>query len=339
MNAIELENKISFQKKLTKKEQNFLKDSLINEVQNNKLIMFAETKDVKFKLKDKNFLLGFIDNKKFSYTKYMENNIDIQSKNTISEIICSYFKSDHIVSKKYEDNFSNNKISSIQSVEFEDFVKKVKNQSFTEIKNEYPKLFFEEKTTLSKTEINLKLSLLNPLLGKEISNEKSCIKPDGGLLYLKGKDKKYLICVSEAKKQGTNDLREEDGKNQQAMGNAVERAYKNYVEISNYVIDEDICPYILFLNGCDFVKGSSILDRLTGLTKGTFFNQVNTFNSKIGNKSIPLASIFISDKIISNWTSTDYENYTNLFKLAYKKTLKDAIEYYINKYPKDFSLT
>lgn len=35
-------------------------------------------------------------------------------------------------------------------------------------------------------------------------------------------------------------------------GNAIERAYKNIKEFSNYMIDEDYLPYLIFLSELNF---------------------------------------------------------------------------------------
>ena len=42
---------------------------------------------------------------------------------------------------------------------------------------------------------------------------------------------KYPINICEAKQQGTNDKRKEEGKKPQSLGNAIERSCKNYLEL------------------------------------------------------------------------------------------------------------
>lgn len=55
------------------------------------------------------------------------------------------------------------------------------------------------------------------------------IKPDGGVLFLRKKDDdryKKILLITEAKRQGTNDVRQKQGKNKQATGNAIEKLGK-----------------------------------------------------------------------------------------------------------------
>tara|TARA_B110000208_G_scaffold174773_1_gene219747 strand:+ start:4361 stop:5047 length:687 start_codon:yes stop_codon:yes gene_type:complete len=103
------------------------------------------------------------------------------------------------------------------------------------------------------------------------SNPKSTIRPDGGILFMDG----IPILTSEAKKQGTNAKRCEEGKKPQAMGNAIERAHKNYNELKNLYDPYPYFPYLVFCYGCDFQSGSSIVDRLASMTYYDSFNTLH----------------------------------------------------------------
>ena len=105
------------------------------------------------------------------------------------------------------------------------------------------------------------------------SNPKSSIKPDGGILFIDD----IPILSTEAKKQGTNNLRCQEGLKKQAMGNAIERAHKNYNEIKNLFHPYPYTGYILFGYGCDFQQGSSIVDRLSAMT---YYDSFNTLHIK-----------------------------------------------------------
>ena len=105
------------------------------------------------------------------------------------------------------------------------------------------------------------------------SNPKSTIRPDGGILYMDG----HPILTTEAKKQGTNKKRCEEGKKPQAMGNAIERSHKNYNELKNLFDPYPYFPYLIFCYGCDFKKGSSIVDRLSAMT---YYDSFNTLHIK-----------------------------------------------------------
>lgn len=104
----------------------------------------------------------------------------------------------------------------------------------------------------------------------------STIRPDGGILYIKGQsgDKlTYPILISEVKNQGTNDLRLDEGLPKQAKGNAIERLGKNLIGLRAALMRESIFPFVCFGYGCDFESDSSILDRVSTMA---MFGKLNT---------------------------------------------------------------
>lgn len=104
----------------------------------------------------------------------------------------------------------------------------------------------------------------------------SSIRPDGGILYIKGKpnDKlTYPILIAEVKNQGTNDLRVTEGLPKQAKGNAIERLGKNLIGLRTALMRESIFPFVCFGYGCDFKADSSILDRVSTMA---MFGKLNT---------------------------------------------------------------
>ncbi len=89
------------------------------------------------------------------------------------------------------------------------------------------------------------------------------LQPDGGILSIVDRqDREHVILISEVKNQGTNDARAAEGKSPQSKGNAVERLGKNMIGFRTAMLTEDIMPFVCFGYGCDFVNGSSILDRV-----------------------------------------------------------------------------
>ena len=81
-----------------------------------------------------------------------------------------------------------------------------------------------------------------------------------------------VVLVSEAKHQG-NDIENIRagklvGKNNNqtlmAAGNAIERAYKNVNEIANFMLAERYFPYILFLEGSNFLTQNVTVTRPDG---------------------------------------------------------------------------
>lgn len=93
--------------------------------------------------------------------------------------------------------------------------------------------------------------------------ERSAMRPDGGILSMRGADGRlFPILIVEVKNQGTNDLREAEGKPCQAKGNAIERLGKNVIGFRTAMLSEGITPFVCFGDGCDFAESSSILDRV-----------------------------------------------------------------------------
>ncbi len=105
---------------------------------------------------------------------------------------------------------------------------------------------------------------------RAIQNDKTFLKPEGGLFYaLDQSGARRYILVAEAKRQGTNDQRQAEGKPKQAKGNAVERLRKNMQGIDCLFAGEAITPFVYFGEGVDFAPESSILDRVA--TMNSFF--------------------------------------------------------------------
>ena len=218
-------------------------------------------------------------------------------------------------SSKLSKTIYKNKISSEKSASQEDLVKRATHIVVKRIKCKYPKLHFEWEQKLHGVDIMYQNSQLHPDLGQEISNPNSFIKPDGGFFYLIDKNgKSRLILSSEMKKQGTNDKRATKKLKKQSMGNAVERFAKNPNVIKTIVEYEDIFPYVMFVSGCDFFKGSSIRDRLSSANRNAKFNIIHCLKKRLKNGNLePIMSIFVKTE---QWTLRQISNV--LYKMASK---------------------
>ena len=141
-------------------------------------------------------------------------------------------------------------------------VNEVSKITFQKLKEEFPKLEFRYREQIEKSEINKKLNKLDNRLGVTLFIENSSIKPDGGIIEIKDRENRWrIILVSEAKHQGKDIENISKGilvgkmKNQDIMvaGNAIERSHKNINEIRNIMVDEKHFPYVLFLQGSNFL--------------------------------------------------------------------------------------
>lgn len=111
------------------------------------------------------------------------------------------------------------------------------------------------------------------LIGQTLFVSKANIKPDGGIIEVKDDQGKWrVILVTEAKYQGKDISNIERGilvgknKDQDLMvaGNAIERSHKNISEIANLMLSEVYFPYVIFLEGTNFLTKSIEVKRLDG---------------------------------------------------------------------------
>ena len=119
------------------------------------------------------------------------------------------------------------------------------------------------------------------------------ILPDGGVVYCEIQNQKYMtincfpLFCSEYKKQGTDP--------NQAKGNVIERAFKNWTEYKMLTLNQMFSSYYLFCSGIDFEEGSTIRDRLTSATLKRPFN-ISYYEKIKGDSS---ASVYLNPK---TWT-------------------------------------
>lgn len=170
------------------------------------------------------------------------------------------------------------------------------------LKEKYPQLNFRYRQSVEKREINEALQKIDPYLGQTLFVENASIIPDGGIIEVKDDmDNWRVVLVSEAKHQGKDIENIENGilvgtkKDQDLMaaGNAIERSHKNISEIANMMLAESHFPYILFLEGSNFLTetiqvkrpdgrvvtleyNSGMLNRLDRLTAANYGMPINT---------------------------------------------------------------
>ena len=150
-----------------------------------------------------------------------------------------------------------------------------------QLKFEFPMLRFRYRKDLSKKEINEALQRIDNYLGQTLYVENASIKPDGGIIEVLDDNGNWrVILVSEAKHQGKDIENIKAGKlvgkknNQDLMaaGNAIERAYKNINEIANFMLAERYFPYVLFLEGSNFLTQNVTVTRPDGRVVTLIYN-------------------------------------------------------------------
>ena len=170
-----------------------------------------------------------------------------------------------------------------------------------ELAEEHPNLCFQQRTSLTKKEINAKLQSFDPRLGQALFVESASIRPDGAITEVLDQHGNWrVILVGESKHQG-NDVEKIQagvlqGKNKDqdfmAAGNAIERMHKNVLELRNYMLDERHFPYVVFLQGSNFaiesfdvtrpdgrvvrvVHDSGLLNRIDRVTASSLSREIN----------------------------------------------------------------
>jgi len=192
----------------------------------------------------------------------------------------------------------------------ENVVKKCVKDVQLYLEKKYPNYTFIHESKIFKTEIIKEIGIKK----YKFSCDSSHIKPDGGTLYLIIGKNKYPILISEAKKQGTNNLRKKEGKKEQSKGNAIERSYKNFCELRLFCKKLSYFPFVMFIFGCDFQNGSSIIDRLDGLTE---YKPRNKIYVKDPSK---IASVFVKEENFS------YEEVYSIMKKICNISIKEIVE-------------
>ena len=170
------------------------------------------------------------------------------------------------------------------------------------LEKSYPNLTFRYRQSIEKKEINEALHKVDKYLGQTIFVNNASIIPDGGIIEVLDDNNRWrVVLVSEAKHQGKDIENIEKGelvgakKDQDLMsaGNAIERSHKNIAEIANLMLSESHFPYVLFLEGSNFLTetvhvtrpdgrvvtleyDSGMLNRLDRLTAANYGMPINT---------------------------------------------------------------
>ncbi len=210
------------------------------------------------------------------------------------------------------------------------------------LEDEFKGLSFRHRASITKREINSVLQGLDSELGRTLFVQSSKIKPDGGIIEVKDDDGNWrVILITEAKYQGKDIENIQKGilvgkdSNQDLMqaGNAIERAYKNIAEMANFMLKELHFPYILFLEGSNFLTqtisvkrpdgrvvileyNSGVLNRLDKLTAANYGKPIN--QNLCQNKFIQYKDRVIMLQAISIYTQGDGQrwNLNKMFEVA-----------------------
>ena len=180
------------------------------------------------------------------------------------------------------------------------------------LEQKFPQLSFRYRRGVTKKEINETLQKIDKSLGQTLFVPSARIKPDGGIIEVKDDYGNWrIVVVSEAKYQGKDIENIKKGKlvgvnNNQilmAAGNAIERAHKNIHEIANLMLMEPYFPYILFLEGSNFLTQNVTIKRPDGSTYTIVYND-GTLNRldrlTAANYGMPINTNLCKNKFVSH---------------------------------------
>ncbi len=203
------------------------------------------------------------------------------------------------------------------------------------LQKEFAMLTFRYRKDIAKAEINSALQKVDTYLGQTLFIQNARIKPDGGIIEVKDDNGNWrVVLVSEAKHQGKDIENIRNGKqvgknnNQDTMvaGNAIERAHKNIAEIANFMLSESYFPYVLFLEGSNFlthnvtvkrpdgrevtlVYNAGDLNRIDRLTAANYGMPINT--NLCENRFVSINSMNIMLQAASIYTQSDGEHWSD----------------------------
>jgi len=185
-----------------------------------------------------------------------------------------------------------------------------------ELQEEYPQLTFRYRKSIRKKEINESLKKIDSELGQTLFVSNSFINPDGGIIEVKDDNDEWrVVLVPEAKSQGKDIENIKNGfqvgklSNQDLMvaGNAIERSHKNINEIRNFMIFESHFPYVLFLDGSNFLTETTSVTRPDGrivdlLCDLGSLNRLDRLTA--ANYGMPINTNLCENKVVTNKNGT-----------------------------------
>jgi len=204
-------------------------------------------------------------------------------------------------------------------------VGKISHFVIEQLEKEFPQLSFQYRTSIKKEEINEALRKVDPELGQTLFVSNSSIIPDGGIIEVKDDNDNWrIVLVSEAKHQGKDIENIKNGvlvgkdSNQDLMaaGNAIERSHKNISEIANLMLSESHFPYVLFLEGSNFLTETISIERPDGRVvtleyNSGMLNRLDRLTS--ANYGMPINSNLCKNKFVKHKEKTIMLQATSIY--------------------------
>ena len=207
-------------------------------------------------------------------------------------------------------------------------VGEVSRLALKKLQEEFPQLEFRPRTSIKKEEINEALKKIDPVLGQTLFVPNSSIIPDGGIVEVKDDNGEWrIVLVCEAKHQGKdienikagNLVGKKDNQDIMAAGNAIERSHKNIAEIANLMLAEAHFPYVLFLEGSNFLTETISVKRPDGRDVTLEYNsgRLNRLDRlTAANYGMPINTNLCKNKFIKHNDKTIMFQATSIYTLG-----------------------
>lgn len=201
----------------------------------------------------------------------------------------------------------------------------VSRLALKKLQEEFPQLEFRSRTSIKKEEINEALKKIDPELGQTLFVPNSSIIPDGGIVEVKDDNGEWrVVLVCEAKHQGKDIenikagklVGKKDNQDVMAAGNAIERSHKNIAEIANLMLAEAHFPYVLFLEGSNFLTETISVKRPDGRVVTLEYNsgRLNRLDRlTAANYGMPINTNLCKNKFIKHKDKTIMLQATSLY--------------------------
>lgn len=195
-------------------------------------------------------------------------------------------------------------------------VNEISHLVIDQLEKEFPQLSFRYRVSIKKEEINEALRKVDPQLGQTLFVSNSSIIPDGGIIEVKDDNGNWrVLLVTEAKHQGKdienirigNLVGKSSNQDLMAAGNAIERSHKNISEIANFMLHESHFPYVLFLEGSNFLTQTVLIERPDGRVvtldyKSGMLNRIDRLTA--ANYGMPINTNLCKNKFVKHKEKT-----------------------------------
>lgn len=211
---------------------------------------------------------------------------------------------------------------------------------FELLQKKFPHLKFRARSSIKKSEIHEKMNKIDPELGTKLFVPTASIQPDGRVTEVEDKHGNWrVVFVGEAKFQGKDvenissgsrtEVMEEKGQYIMPAGNAIERVHKNIQELKNFMLGEGYFPYVVFLQGSNFLVEPIELQWPEGDVilldpASSMINRIDRVTAS--NYGMPINQSYCKNKIVDTPNGQFMLQVTSIYARESKFSVKEMAE-------------